>query len=184
MLAPAAADLAPTPAQPLGPFYPKTFPIERDNDLARVGDRAARGQVLRIAGRVLGRDGTPVAGARVEIWQVNAFGRYHHEDDDPTRPLDPGFQGWGETSTDAGGGYRFRTIVPVAYTGRTPHVHFAVTAPGRRPFVTQMYLAGAPENAGDFLLAHLSAEARGRLLVSLEPGEGAERRARFDIVLP
>lgn len=180
-----AAEMAPTPSQSRGPFYPKTFPQERDNDLATVDGRAARGELLIITGRVTTRDGTPVPNARVEIWQTNSAGRYHHEDDDAPAPLDPGFQGWGETRTDPAGAYRFRTVRPQPYSGRTAHVHFAVTAPGQRPLITQMYFEGVPENERDGLLRRLDPQARARLIVQPAPAAGAEGlQARFDIVLP
>jgi protocatechuate 3,4-dioxygenase beta subunit len=177
-----AAGLPPTPPQPRGPFYPITFPRESDADLSRHGGGEARGEVIVVAGRILRQDGTPVAGARVEIWQTNAYGRYHHEHDDSPAPLDPGFQGWGETRSDTDGSYRFRTVKPAAYSGRAPHIHFAVTLPGGRPFYTQLYLAGAAENASDFLFRRLSAAEQQRLVV--RPEGGPPPGARFDIVLP
>ncbi|MBL8484619.1 MAG: intradiol ring-cleavage dioxygenase [Rhodocyclaceae bacterium] len=182
LLAPAAPSLAldPTPAQVRGPFHPYAAPVERDSDLAQVAGRSAQGMPLEVRGRVATRAGEAVAGARVELWQANAHGRYHHpKDDDSSGPLDPGFQGWGETRTGAQGEYSFRTIMPVAYGGRTPHLHFIVHAPGRPEFVTQLYLAGNAANAGDFLYARLSAAERARITVAVEGGV-----ARFDIVLP
>jgi protocatechuate 3,4-dioxygenase beta subunit len=177
-----AADLAPTPPQPKGPFYPIAFPPESDTDLTRLGVAQARGQAIVVTGRILRSDGTPVPGARVEIWQTNVHGRYHHEHDDSPAPLDPGFQGWGETRSDALGNYSFRTVKPAAYSGRAPHIHFAVTLPGGRPFYTQLYLADAAENAADFLFQRLSAAQRQRLVARLEGGPAPT--ARFDIVLP
>lgn len=181
-----AEETLPTPGQPKGPFYPQALPDERDNDLASVAGKAAEGQPITIVGRVYSRGGKPIPGARVEIWQTNARGRYHHEHDASAAPWDPGFQGWGETRTGADGSYRFRTIKPVAYGGRAPHVHFAVSAPGGRTFYTQMYLEGNPENARDFLFAELSEAQRSRLAARLEPlaGGAAEASARFDIVIP
>lgn len=128
----ALAALTATPQQTTGPFYPIELPLDRDNDLARVTGAAApaQGQITHVLGRVLDREERPIAGARIEIWQCNAFGRYHHPRDTRDAPLDPGFQGYGETVSAADGGYRFRTIKPVSYPGRTPHIHFAVTAPG------------------------------------------------------
>ena len=181
-----AADTAPTPAQPKGPFYPRKLPAERDSDLASVAGKAAQGEVIAVMGRIYDRGGKPVPGARVEIWQTNAEGRYHHERDDSAAPWDPGFQGWGETQTGAEGGYRFRTIKPVAYSGRAPHIHFAVTAPGKPTFYTQLYLADASENARDFLIRELAEAERARLMVALEPrsGSAGDPTVRFDIVLP
>lgn len=182
--APAAEPLAPTPTQPRGPFYPKTFPAESDGDLAQLGDRRARGEPLTVSGRLLRRDGSPVAGATVEIWQTNAAGHYHHEGDVARSQWDPGFQGWGRVQSAADGSYRFRTVRPQAYPGRTPHIHFAVTAPGRRPLITQLYFPEAPENAGDGILGGLGEAERARLMARPTTGAaGGEPELRFDIVL-
>ena len=87
----------------------------------------------------------------------------------------------------ADGAYAFRTIKPVAYPGRTPHIHFAVTAPGRTPLITQMYVAGEPQNGRDGILNAISdRRQRDSVIVSLQLGDGIEARAlagSFDIVL-
>ena len=178
----------PTPHQMRGPFYPLTLPLDRDNDLVQVAGRhgLAHGVVTELAGVVLDQTGQPVRGARVEIWQVNGHGRYHHPDDDSPAPIDPFFQGFGQTRTDERGAYRFRTIRPVAYPGRAPHIHFAVTPVGANVFYTQMYVAGEPENASDFLLdAIRDPRQREALIVPLRPSSTGHSRltGRFDIVL-
>jgi protocatechuate 3,4-dioxygenase beta subunit len=184
-----AGAAARTPRQTTGPFYPLDLPLDRDNDLARVGGAAspAQGQITHLFGRVLGEDDRPIAGARIEIWQCNAFGRYHHPRDTRDAPIDPGFQGYGETVSAADGGYRFRTIKPVPYPGRTPHVHFAITAPGMVRLVTQMYLAGEPLNARDGLYNSIrDPAARAAVTVTLAPALQVEPGAiggTFDIVL-
>jgi protocatechuate 3,4-dioxygenase beta subunit len=187
--APVLAALPETPQQTTGPFYPRDLPLDRDNDLARVAGAAepAKGQLAHVFGRVLDREGRPIAGARVEIWQCNAFGRYHHPRDTRDAPLDPGFQGYGETVSAADGGYRFRTIRPVPYPGRTPHIHFAVSAPGASRLVTQMYVAGEPLNARDGLYNSIrDPAARAAVTVALAPAPEIEPGAiagRFDLVL-
>src|SRR5262249_15128240 len=144
-----------------------------------------KGTPTRVAGRILDLAGRPVAGARVEIWQCDANGRYHNvRDGDYGRPRDDNFQGFGQTTTDAEGGYRFLTIRPVAYTGRTPHIHFVVAATGRSRFITQMYVAGEAQNERAPVLR--DAAARERLIVPLRraPEIGASAlAATFDIVL-
>jgi len=181
--------LVPTPAQATGPFYPVQFPTDVDNDLVvlRGSDARAQGTVTHIMGRVLGADGRPIAGAQVEIWQCDANGRYLHPGDRGSRPRDAAFQGYGRAVAAADGSYRFRTIRPVSYPGRTPHIHFAVRAPGRTDLVTQMYVAGEPLNERDSLYASLrDPRQRDALTVRLEPANGVEDRAlagRFDIVL-
>lgn len=183
------ARLLRTPRQSRGPFYPLELPLERDNDLVRVAGRpgVARGQIAHVFGQILTERGRPVAGARVEIWQCNAWGRYHHPWDRRDVPLDPNFQGYGQFVTGADGGYRFRTIKPVPYPGRAPHIHFAVSGRDFDPLITQLYVAGAPENEQDALLNAIpDPRARQRLVVPFErdpASPNGELVARFDIVL-
>lgn len=183
-----AAQLLRTPRQSRGPFYPTRLPLERDNDLVAVAGRAnrAKGEIANVIGRLLDERGRPVPSARVEIWQCDANGRYRHPGDRRDVPLDPSFQGYGQFITGADGGYRFRTIKPVPYPGRAPHIHFAISGPDFEPLITQMYAAGAPENETDVLLNGIpDAAARQRLIVPFErePGQSVELVARFDIVL-
>jgi protocatechuate 3,4-dioxygenase beta subunit len=183
-----AALLPPTPRQSAGPFYPTELPLDDDNDLTWLGDRKKRaaGEITDLSGRVLDINGKPIAGARVEIWQCDANGRYRHPRDPNRSALDPNFQGHGHVVTDADGGYRFRTIRPVPYPGRTPHIHTAVFLPEERPFVTQIYIAGEPRNQEDFL--YLSIPTEQRRLVEAEflatsGSAGESYRASLDIVL-
>ena len=187
-----AAALLPTPEQSTGPFYPSTLPLDSDNDLVRVAGRPERGSgtILHLGGRVLDPDGRPVRGAQIEIWQCDAFGVYHHPRD-PRGPADPNFQGFGRTMAADDGAYRFRTIEPVPYPGRTPHIHFRIRGPGFEALTTQMYIEGHPLNARDFLYQGLGSErARAAVTARLEPASELEpeaksgaRRAVFDIVL-
>lgn len=184
----AAAALVPTPRQTPGPFYPDKLPLDSDNNLVEVAGRPrpAAGQVAHIFGRVLDQSGRPLTGARVEIWQCDAFGRYHHPRD-RGGGADPNFQGYGRMAVDREGAFRFRTIKPVAYPGRTPHIHFAVSGAGIERLTTQMYVAGEPLNQRDRILNRVrDARARERLLVDLQAAPGIEAGAlagRFDIVL-
>jgi protocatechuate 3,4-dioxygenase, beta subunit len=181
-----ASQLIPTPRQTPGPFYPAERPLEDDSDLTRVGGRSAvaQGRITDLSGRLLDPDGRPVVNARVEIWQCDALGFYHHPND-RAGARDPGFQGFGASVTDGEGRYRFRTIRPVAYPGRTPHIHFAVFVPGASPFVTQLYVAGEPRNQRDFLFKAIPTERRRLVLAEFLPTRGsrAELAAGFDIVL-
>ncbi len=187
-IAPAAAAMLPTARQGAGPFYPERKPLDSDADLVRVAGRSeqASGQVTYVFGRVLDTNGRPVVGAAVEIWQCDAFGRYHHPRAPGSDRADPNFQGFGRTATGGDGGYRFRTIKPAPYPGRTPHIHFAVVAPGAPRWTTQMYIAGEPGNQTDFLLNRVrDPERRARLIVPLRAAEDIEPGAlagRFDIV--
>ncbi len=185
----AAVALPPTPAQTAGPFYPLELPADSDNDLIHVAGRegSAKGTVTQVSGRILDRDGHSISGARVEIWQCDASGRYHYVRDTRTGPpADENFQGYGQTLTDAGGVYSFRTIRPVPYPGRTPHIHFAVSVPGVPRFITQMYVAGEPQNEHDGVLMSVrDPGARARLIVPLQPAaaEPDALAGTFDIVI-
>lgn len=133
--------LAPTPADVEGPFYPTRLPADADGDLVRLAGaaREAEGRRLHIRGTVRATDGTALSGAAVEIWQTDARGNYIHPQGAIAGARDEAFQGYGRTVADAAGAYSFRTILPVAYRGRPSHVHFRVTAAGRRVLTTQLY---------------------------------------------
>jgi protocatechuate 3,4-dioxygenase beta subunit len=188
-LAAARSDLVVTPGQTEGPFYPTYLPADSDADLVRVqGQKAqALGQIAHIAGRVLNRRGEAVRGAQVEIWQCDANGIYNHPSQPGLQRRDRAFQGYGRTEVAADGAYRFRTIRPVAYPGRTPHIHVKVHAPGAGRLTTQMYIAGETQNATDGVLSRIrDARARASVIVRLEAADGIEPGAlkgTFDIVL-
>jgi protocatechuate 3,4-dioxygenase beta subunit len=171
-----------TPSMTEGPFYPRAFPRDSDADLTRIEGHAQRaaGTPLAVSGRVLDRSGRPHAGARVEIWQCDAMGQYHHVGE-PESSLDPNFQGFGAVVTDAQGRYAFRTIKPVPYPGRAPHIHFTVAEGGRRRLTSQMFVEGEPGNARDGLYRWLGRDAS-RVTMRLE-GEGAGLKGALDIVL-
>lgn len=180
-----AAALLRTPAQTEGPFYPLARPPGIDSDLVHVAGQggAAAGELTTVAGRVVDTGGRPLSGVLVEIWQANAYGRYHDTRDSSAAPLDPRFKGYGTCLTDADGNYAFRTIKPVPYPGRAPHIHFALAGAAVPRFVTQMYVDGAAENSRDFLLRNLSAAERKQLIVTLEKATPDSWRGKFDIVV-
>jgi len=178
----------PTPRQTTGPFYPLDWTGDTDGDLVRVAGAPAQAQgiVTHLRGRVLDARGAPVAGAAVEIWQCDAFGRYRHPRDRQDG-RDDGFQGRGRVVTGTDGSYAFRTIRPVAYPGRTPHIHAAIAAPGRQPLVTQFYVVGEPLNERDGLFNALRDQRqREAVLLRLERADRIEAGALLaerDIVL-
>lgn len=182
-----AVAAVPTPRQSAGPFYPDEIPLDDDNDLVRVKGHAglAKGRISDLSGRLVDLSGRPIRDTRIEIWQCDANGRYRHSRDPGRAPIDADFQGFGRAVSDADGRYRFRTIRPVAYPGRTPHIHVAVYPAGERPFVTQLYVAGETRNAEDFLYRRIPVEQRERVTAPFEPttSPDAELAARWDIVL-
>lgn len=156
-----------TPSQTEGPFYPVTPPSDTDNDLLRNGAlNYAAGEPTWVEGTVADLDGKPLSGAFVEIWQCDQAGHYHHPGDGDR--ADRAFQGFGRVAVDAQGRYRFRTIRPVPYTGRTPHIHVKVKLGPRELLTTQLYVAGAPGNARDFLWRNLSEQDRAAITVPFE----------------
>jgi protocatechuate 3,4-dioxygenase beta subunit len=177
----------PTPRQTLGPFYPVDWTGDIDADLVRLTGAAAQAQgvVTHLRGRVLDAAGRAVAGATVEIWQCDAFGRYRHPRD-RADGRDTGFQGYGRVVSGVDGSYAFRTIRPVAYPGRTPHIHLSV-ATGGAALVSQFYVAGEPQNQRDSLFNRLRDErTREAVLLRLAPAERIEAGALLaekDIVL-
>ncbi len=176
-----SATRTPTPSQAEGPFYPVQLPADNDADLLRAGRLAyRRGAELDLQGTVVDVDGVPVSGAVVEIWQCDEEGHYHHPGDGGR--ADPAFQGFGRVGIGRDGAYRFRTIRPAAYSGRTPHIHFKVRLGPHELLTTQMYVQGDPGNERDGLWRRLSASQRAALTVPLSR-QGAGWQGRFPIVV-
>jgi protocatechuate 3,4-dioxygenase beta subunit len=171
----------PTPAQTEGPFYPVSLPKDSDFDLLRNGALTyTKGQPAWVEGSVADLQGKPIAGAQVEIWQCDETGHYHHPGDGGR--ADPAFQGFGRVTVGADGQYRFRTIRPAPYSGRTPHIHVKVKLGSRELLTTQLYVAGDPHNERDGLWRRLGAEERAAVTVPFQPG-GDGLRASFPIVV-
>jgi protocatechuate 3,4-dioxygenase beta subunit len=183
-----------------GPFYPPRAWRERhgaqdndwDADLTRV---QRNGRVLEARGERLGMDlvvadsgGRLIDGAEVEIWQCDALAAYHH----PRVPLDPGrydegFQGFGAAASDRQGALRFLTIRPVPYPGRTPHIHVKLRHVTFGELTSQLFVAGDPGNARDFLWRAVDEKDRPGLAMALQPaaaGSGLQWTARHVLTVP
>lgn len=185
-----ADELAATPRLTEGPFYPDRLPLDTDNDLLILGDSLtpAVGEITHLSGQVLTRAGSPVRGAYVEIWQVDAHGNYIHSRGAQGRQgRDPNFQGYGRFLTDLEGRYAFRTIKPVVYPGRVPHIHMAISHNGRRVLTTQIMIRGYAGNERDGVLRSVrDGAARDLLLADFAPIPGSrlgELACKFDVVL-
>ena len=171
-----------TPPQSEGPFYPVSLPADNDADLLANGAlRYAQGQPAWVEGVVTDVDGRPVRGAVVEIWQCDHQGRYHHPGDGDR--ADRAFQGFGRVAVDAEGRYRFRTLRPVAYGGRAPHIHVKVKLGVHELLTTQLYVQGDAGNARDGLWRNLRSDAdRAALTVAFTAGSDG-LKANFPIVV-
>lgn len=185
-----AEELIRTPAQTEGPFYPDRLPLDTDNDLLIVNDgiTPAVGEITHLSGRVLDARGEPIRNAIVEIWQVDHEGSYlHSKGTNPSGKRDANFQGFGRFLTGSTGEYYFRTIKPVAYPGRTPHIHVAIKIKGRDKWTTQCYVQGEPKNNGDGVLNGIQdKKQRASVIVPFTPIKDSrigELSAKFEIVL-
>jgi protocatechuate 3,4-dioxygenase beta subunit len=179
-----------------GPFYPPRSWRERwtdwDADLTRVthggATRVAQGEHLGLEARVVDVNGRAIDGATVEIWQCDAVGHYRHPSTEPASgAVGEGFQGFGSTQSNASGQLRFRTIRPVPYPGRTPHIHVKLRHATFGEVTSQLFVAGDPGNARDGLWRRLSADDRAGLEMKLEPAandSGLRWLVRHDLVVP
>lgn len=183
-----AEELVRTPRQTEGPFYPDHLPLDTDNDLIIVNDSltSAVGEITHLTGRIMDAKGEPIRNATVEIWQVDGHGVYLHSRSGGG-DRDKNFQGYGRFLTGSTGEYYFRTIKPIAYPGRTPHIHYAVTVPKKDQFTTQCYIKGEPQNERDGVLRGVrDAKQRESVQVDFTPIKDSkigELAAKFDVVL-
>lgn len=173
-----------TPQLTTGPFYPLDRPFDQDWDLTRVPGRpgVAQGVIMDLYGKVTTETGRPVPGAILDVWQTNGLGRYHHPSDTVGKPLDPNFQGSAVIRADVHGDYRIRTVVPLPYERRQPHIHFDVRGQ-KRLLVTQMFFPGEP-NERDTLFPALRNEVLQRAVTAELVGiENGAKQFRWNIVL-
>lgn len=195
-----AGRAAGTPRAVEGPLYVAGAPLSQGE--ARLDDGSAAGATLVMEGRVLDTEGTPVAGAIVDIWHANEHGRYSHFDPDQAD-----YNLRRRIETDAEGRYRFRSFLPPGYAippsgptselfaalgrhgNRPAHIHFLISGPGLRRLITQVNIPGDTFLDDDFAFA-----TRDGLIVALEHGVGPEgyeslgvrepfTRVRFDFVV-
>ena len=185
-----ADELTRTPPQTEGPFYPNKLPLDTDNDLLIINDGLTSkvGEVTHLTGRVLGPSGAPLRNVVVEIWQCDANGVYLHTADRERGEgrYDKNFQGFGRFLTSSSGEYYFRTIKPVRYPGRTPHIHFKLRKNGQELLTTQCYVAGAPTNARDGVYGRLNKQEQKAVTVDFLPLKNSkigELAAHWEIVL-
>lgn len=174
-----------TPSATEGPFYPTPAMrfADADNDLVKIDGqvRKAGGEVVVVKGRVLDAQGGPVRGARVEIWQCDANGHYLHTGDRQRRHYDDAFQGFGHVVTGPDGAYAFRTIKPVPYPGRTPHIHVKVLHAGGE-LTTQFYLKDHPLNRRDWLYQRMSEGEQAAVTMNFVNGSSGPE-ATVDILI-
>ncbi len=179
----------PTPGVLRGPFYRPDAPhLPQGANLSRDGIG------VPVAVRLSLRDieGTPVAGAEVEVWHANAQGRYENQDPDNQ----PEHNLRGRFTSDAGGVVAFRSIRPAGYRlpddgpvgrlaqalglplDRPAHLHVAVTAPGLLPLTTAIFDAEDPAIGRDALYS-----VRPALLGRFRPGAGGVLTLEAALVL-
>jgi protocatechuate 3,4-dioxygenase beta subunit len=184
-----AQELVRTPAQTEGPFYPDHLPLDTDNDLIVINDAItpAVGEITHLSGRILDSHGEPLRNMLVEIWQVDHNGAYLHSGTTNKEKRDKNFQGFGRFMTGSSGEYYFRTVKPVPYPGRTPHIHFALKARGMEKFTTQCYVKGHPGNEKDGIWRGIrDTKQRESVTIDFAPIKTSrigELAARFDVVL-
>ena len=181
--------LTQTPKQSEGPFYPDRLPLDTDNDLLILNDNLtpALGEVTYLSGRILDAKGAPLRGVEVEIWQCDQHGAYLHSLTGNADKRDKNFQGFGRFLTGSKGEYLFRTIKPVSYPGRAPHIHYKIKSKGKDLLVTQCYVQGDARNANDMVIKGIKDEkARAAVQVPFVPIKNSKvgvLSAQFDIVL-
>jgi protocatechuate 3,4-dioxygenase, beta subunit len=178
-----------TPGMTEGPYYPDHLPLDQDNNLLSIKDDTtqAAGVIAEFGGRLLNADGKPMKDHLIEVWQADNNGCYiHSRGTQRNKERDPHFQGYGKITTNDKGEYRFRTIKPGLYTGRTIHWHVSVNKGAKRLLTTQLFIAGVEQNDRDGVLKGVRDEAQ-RLSVIREfkpkSPDSKEEVGTWDIVL-
>ncbi len=186
-----AEELSKTPRVTEGPFYPDKLSLDTDNDLILINDKLthAVGEITHLTGKILDVDGKPIKNATIEIWQVDAKAVYLHTRDSGGKAAqqDKNFQGFGRFTTGSTGEYYFRTIKPVPYPGRAPHIHVKVKMGGKEVHTTQILVAGNSQNKTDGVFRSAGGLLEQELLLAefkpIKESKLGELSASFNIVL-
>lgn len=136
--------MLPTAPDMQGPFYISNTPVV--SNLNRFGKP---GEGMQIIGRVMNAadPDSPIAGARLEIWQTDGNGRYHPQaNGDYSNYRDYQIDMRGTVIADSDGRFQVMSLFPSEYWPRPPHIHYWVRADGFRSLVTQQYLDTRPGN--------------------------------------
>lgn len=149
----------PTPRQTEGPYFKPRSPERSD----LTGD--GPGEAVLLAGYVLTTTCKPVPRALVELWHADSSGAYDNA----------GYRFRAHVFTDGAGRYRFTTVVPGLYPGRTRHFHLKVQPEGGRVLTTQTYFPDEPANQRDRIFDP-------RLLMTMSNRAGT-RLGRYDFVV-
>ena len=126
----------PTVPETEGPFFKPESPQRSD-----LREPATKGKPFELSGYVLTKRCRPVLGAVVDLWHADENGEYDNID----------FRYRGHVITEPDGAFRFHTIVPALYPGRTRHYHVKVQAPSSHLLTTQLYFPNEPRNSRDSL---------------------------------
>ena len=148
----------PTVPETEGPFFKPKSPQRSD-----LREPATKGKPFELSGYVLTKSCRPVLRAVVDLWHADENGEYDNV----------GFRYRGHVITEPDGAFRFHTIVPALYPGRTRHYHVKVQAPSSHLLTTQLYFPNEPRNSRDSLFQ------RELLLRVTNAGDAG----RFDFVL-
>ncbi len=184
-----AEQLKNTPPLTEGPYYPDHLPLDTDNDLLVINNSItpAVGEITRLTGRILDRNGSPIKDAVMEIWQVDSRGVYINSRAPNKEKQDKNFQGFGRFETSSTGEYAFRTVKPIPYENRCPHIHVKVKKGERELLTTQIFVNGHPMNSRDGVLGELRNPVdRELVLADFTPIAGSkigELAVHFDIVI-
>ncbi|HAS40247.1 MAG TPA: 6-chlorohydroxyquinol-1,2-dioxygenase [Microscillaceae bacterium] len=174
-----------------GPFHAPANQYEMGANIAR-GEEAKTGEPTLVRGKVLGENGQPLAGVKIDVWQSNDDGHY-----DVTDPNMPEMNLRGVFTTDETGEFWFRTIKPASYpvptdgpvgellraSGRHPmrpaHIHFWVEAEGYQTLITHIFVEG-----DEYLESDAVFGVKESLILEFKKNENKEEAAKWDIEPP
>jgi catechol 1,2-dioxygenase len=174
-----------------GPYYVTGAPVLPSDGTIPMRDDEP-GTPLLFTGQVRAVDGTPLSGAKIELWHADDLGFYSQ--------FAPGVPEWNLRATfiaDENGDFAIHTMRPAPYqiptegacgvlidaagwhAWRPAHLHFKISHPGYELITTQLYFPGDPHNEDD-----IAGAVKPELLLDPRPAEGGSGEvAVYEFVL-